>query len=475
MSGVTSIAPADLLVVADRVITMAAEGEPSTASNAIAVHGDRIVAVGRADELRERCRPAAEVGGRGLLAVPGFVNAHQHLTGDRLIRSTIPDDLESSQAIFDWAIPIHRAHRPDDDELSAVLSLVEAVCNGITFTVEAGTVAHPDRVLRAYERVGVGGTLGSWGSDADGVPWAAPVDEVIDRQRAVLSLTDAHPSVHGWVTLVGHDLMSDELVTAASALARDAGTGLTFHLSPTDADRRAYTTRTGRAPLVHLEALGCLGRHVLVAHAVHVDDAELDTILRREVAVASCPWAYLRLGQGFTGAGRHAELVERGGRVALGCDSENAGDAIDVLRVAALTAGLAKDTRADPTSFGAHDAFELATRAGAEAIGMAHEIGSIEAGKRADIVLVDTTGPEWMPLADDRVRQLVWASDGRAVRHVIAAGRVVVRDREPTLVDRAGLVDEARESRARLLRDAGLSGDERTRRARAKPGPRRPG
>ena len=113
-----------------------------------------------------------------------------------------------------------------------------------------------------------------------------------------------------------------------------------------------------------------------MAHAVHLDDDEVDVVLRTDTAVASCPWAYLRLGQGVTAAGRHGELVRRGGRVALGCDGENAGDAVDLLRAAALFVGLAKDTRVDPTWFGAHDALELLTVGGAEAVGMGDRVGS---------------------------------------------------------------------------------------------------
>ena len=394
---------------------------------------------------------AERLGGPGFLALPGLVNAHQHLTGDRLLRSAIPDDLPSAQAIADWALPAHAAHRPDDDELSAALSLVEAVTNGITFTVEAGTVAHPERVLAAFDRVGVGGTLGTWGRDAQ-EPCHGPVDAVLERQRRVLEMTAGHPRVHGWVTLVGHDLMSDELVVAASALACDAATGLTFHLSPTAADATSYLARTGRRPLVHLDGLGALGPHVLIAHAVHLDDAELDVVLDRDVAIASCPWAYLRLGQGVTHAGRHAEIVRRGGRVALGCDSENAGDAVDVLRTAALFAGLAKDVAVDPGAFTAREALDLATLGGAEAVGMADEIGSLRAGKRADIVLVDATGPAWTPRSPDPVMQLVWASDGRAVRHVVSSGRVVVRDGRCATVDHEALAARAAAASARIVR-----------------------
>lgn len=455
MSDVLAIA--DLLVTGDVVVTMDG-GRRVLADGAIAISGDRIVAVGPRAELAAGAAPEVEiVGGPGHLVLPGLINAHQHLTGDRLVRSAIPDDITSDEAIFSWAVPVHAAHTPDDDELSATLGLVEAVGNGITFTVEAGTVGHPERVLAAFDRVGVGGTLGSWGWDIGDGPWAGSVATVLERQRHSLNLTAGHPRVHGWVTLVGHDLMSDELVVAASALARERGTGLTFHISPSTSDAESYLTRTGHRPVTHLDRLGALGPHVLLAHAVHLDDAEFATVLARDVAVASCPWAYLRLGQGVTRAGRHADLVEAGGRVALGCDAENASDAVDVLRTATLTAGLAKDTRLAPTRFGAHQALELATIAGARAIGMDHELGSLEPGKRADVVVVDMTGPEWIPRSPDPILQLVWASDGRSVRHVVAAGRVVVRDGGCTTVDIDALAAAAAERQARLLREAGLS------------------
>lgn len=452
----TPPAPIDLIVAGDWVISMDRE-RTMVRHGAVAVHGGRIVDIGPRGLIRSRWSAAAHVGGPGSVVIPGLVNAHQHLTGDRLARSTIPDSIEPGEAIFNWAVPLHQAHRAADDELSATCALVEAVGNGITFTVEAGTVGHPERVLAAYDRVGVAGTLGSWGSDAAGLPWSAGVADVIARQRDMLGMTAGHERVQGWVTLVGHDLMSDELVAAASDLARDSDTNLTFHLSPSDSDADAYLARTGLRPLVHLDRLGVLGRHVLVAHGVHIDDAELDVLLRSEVALAYCPWAYLRLGQGVTGAGRHADFLERGGRLALGCDAENAGDAVDVLRAAALAAGLAKDVRRQPTRFGAHTALELATITGAEAIGMADEIGSLEIGKRADVVVLDAAGASATPSASDPVLGMIWGSDGRAVTDVIASGRVVVADRRCVTVDIGTLRAEAAEAQARLLHDAGLS------------------
>ncbi|MFK7917026.1 MAG: amidohydrolase family protein [Ilumatobacter sp.] len=443
------------LVLADTVLTMEPGAAPLTDA-AIAVVGDRITDVGTAGALRAAFPDARIVGGPGHLALPGLINAHQHLTGDRIIRSMIPDDLEPGRSIFEWAVPAHAAHTGDDDELSATLSLVESVSNGVTFTVEAGTVAHPDRVLAGFDAVGVGGTLGSWGWDVAGEPWAGTVAEVLDRQRHVHRLTAGHPRVQGWVTLVGHDLMSDELAVGASDLAREQRCGLTFHLSPTTSDVASYVERTRKRPGVHLDDLGVLGPHVLIGHGVHLADDELDRLLAADVAIGYCPWAYLRLGQGVTRAGRHIEFIRRGGRVALGCDAENAGDAIDVLGVAALAAGLAKDMAMDPTVFGAHDALHHATLGAAHALGLREEIGSLEVGKRADIVLVDTSGPEWVPLSPDPVLQLIWASDGRSVAHVMASGRMVVESGEATLVDRKALAVEAAERHRRLVHDAGL-------------------
>ena len=120
---------------------------------------------------------------------------------------------------------------------------------------------------------------------------------------------------------------------------------------------------------------------------------------------------------------------------ALGCDAENAGDAIDILRTAALFAGLLRDRSGDPASFTALDALALATIGGARAIGMGERIGSIEVGKEADLVAFGGTGYEWLPLGADPYLQLVWGTDGRSVRDVWVAGRQVVRSGRIVTVD----------------------------------------
>ena len=446
--------PADLLIVGGDVVTMNARREVLV-GGAVAIVGDRIGAVGSTRELRATHPGAAEVDASGCIVTPGLINAHQHLTGDPLVRSCIPDHLTPNESIFSWAVPLHAEHTPDDDELSATLTAAQSALCGVTTLIEAGTVANPDRVAAGMAAVGVRGTVGTWGWDVDDAPFAAPPDEVLDRQRQVLATHPPGGLVEGWVTLVGHDLASDELLVGAADLARSAGCGMTMHISPTSSDPESYLRHRGARPLVHFDRLRILGRHLLLAHGVWLDDAEVDLVLDTGTAVAYCPWAYLRLGQGVTVAGRHLELAARGGRLALGCDAGNAGDLPDVLRTAALAAGLARDMPVDPVGFGAHDALELATIRGAEAIGKSTQIGSLEPGKLADVVVHDCGSSALTPHGDVAL-QLVWGSDGRDVRDVFIGGRPVVRGGQCTTVDVADLRAAAATAQRDLLHRAGI-------------------
>jgi 5-methylthioadenosine/S-adenosylhomocysteine deaminase len=448
----------DVLVRGGDVLTM----DPvrtHVVAGAVAIARGEIVAVGDWSELRAAHPDATVVGDADALVTPGYVNAHQHVTGDRLVQSCIPDAIDSQAAIFDWAVPIHGAHTGDDDELSASLAAAAALVNGITCTIEAGTVAHPDRVVAALTEAGMRARVGQWGwdivGDPDAAPFAAPTDEVLDRARQLLDRVPAGGLVESGVTLVGHDLMSDELLVGASDLARRRGVGLTFHISPHAGDPVSYLDRTGVRPVEHFDRLGALGPHVLLAHAVHLDEAEIELVLDRQVGVASCPWAYLRLAQGFVGHHRHDWLYGHDGRLALGCDAENAGDAVDILRTATLFVGLVRDRSMDAFSMTADDALALATCRGAEAVGMGERTGSIEVGKRADLVVHGRTGPAFTPRSDDPVLQLVWGSDGRSVRDVVVDGRIVVEDGVCTSVDVAGLRAEAKARQRFLLASRG--------------------
>ncbi|WP_197029140.1 amidohydrolase family protein [Blastococcus sp. URHD0036] len=445
---------AALLVVDGDVVTMGPDRAVLERTTVAVVDG-AIAALGTAAELRAAYPGAEEIDAAGCVVTPGLVDAHQHTTGDPLIRSTIPDDIDAQQAIFDWAVPIHAGHEPGDDELSATLTAVEALTNGVTTIAEPGTVAHPLSVARGLSAAGIRARVGMWGWDTPGLPWSAPVAEVVGRQEQLLADLPPGGVVGAWVTLVGHDLASDELFAAAADLAERAGTQVTWHLSPSDADGLAYAARSGKRPVTHLADLGVLGPRLVLGHGVHLDDDELATLLDTGTAIAVCPGAYLRLGQGYVTASRHAEFLRAGGRLALGCDSHNAGDTPDVLRAAWLLAGVSRDTRAGAPPLTAADAFAVATRTGAEALGLGDVVGSIEVGKRADLVVFDGTAPAWTPRGDLAL-QLVWGAPSGTVRDVLVDGRPVVRDGSVTTVDLPALREEAAGRRAALLRRAGI-------------------
>ncbi len=163
----------ELIVAGDHVLTMDEARTVLVDAAVLVADGTILGVVDRAEAVR-RHPGVPTLGGRGAVVTPGFVNAHQHLTGDRLIRSSIPDDLPAGEAIFSWAVPVHAAHTADDDELSATLACVEAVTHGVTTTIEAGTVAHPARVAAGMAGVGMRGTVGTWGWDVEDGPFAAP-------------------------------------------------------------------------------------------------------------------------------------------------------------------------------------------------------------------------------------------------------------------------------------------------------------
>lgn len=450
----TSGRSAELLIAGGDLLTMDDERR-IILDGAIAVAGNRIVGVGTAAELRAERPGVTELDASGCVVTPGCVNTHQHITGDPLARSCVPDDLPPGESIFGWAVPLNDAHDPGDDELAATLTLVDSLLNGVTTVIEAGTIGHLQAAADAARTVGIRAGLGVWGWDIEHGPFTASTGETLQRQAETLDLLPAGERVHGWVTLVGHDLASDELLGGAADLARRRGAHMTMHISPTSNDPAAYLARAGVRPLVHLDRLGVLGPHLVLAHAVWLDDEEAALLRSTGTSVAYCPWAYLHHGQGVTHQGRHVAMHRAGVAVGLGCDAPNANDGVDILDAARLAIGLAKDAAIDPTCCSAYDGLEMATIGGARAAGLTDDVGSLAVGKLADIVIHDATAPQWRPRGNP-VQQLIWSAQGRTVRDVFVDGRVVVQNGVCTTVDPGELRRAAVHHQHGVLQRAGL-------------------
>jgi cytosine/adenosine deaminase-related metal-dependent hydrolase len=207
--------------------------------------------------------------------------------------------------------------------------------------------------------------------------------------------------------------------------------------------------------MIHLAELGVLGPDVAITHCVQIDDQELAVMAETGVHVAHCPTTALKVSYGITQVGKMPEMVTAGINVGIGTDGNNASNYSDLMRATYLVAGLFKDARQDPQMFPAEKAFEMATLGGAETMQMGDEIGSLEVGKKADLVVHDTDRPEWRPLLNV-MNQLVWSADGRGVHTVVCDGRVLVEDGAMTTVDEAALYAAAQRSGEAITARSGL-------------------
>jgi 5-methylthioadenosine/S-adenosylhomocysteine deaminase len=213
---------------------------------------------------------------------------------------------------------------------------------------------------------------------------------------------------------------------------------------------------TDRIPLAELDALGVLTPATKLAHMVYVDDDDIALLARRGVKVSHCPTAGLKHTKGLAAHGRFVEMLDAGVCVSLGGDSGNGSNHFDMLRLMYLVATIYKDARLDVSVMPPERALEMATLRGAEALRLETTIGSIEPGKRADLVLYDLDVPEWRPLLNP-VNNLVYAATGASVRTVLIDGRVVLDEGRLTTLDERAVFERAEVLARQQIARAGLT------------------
>ncbi len=432
--------PVDLLVHGWYVVTM----NPSRdviRDGAVAVRDGRIVDVGKASVLATRYQPARTVGSNRFVVTPGLVNAHIHITGEPCTRGYVPDDTPFEENVFAWLCPLYAAYTPAEERLSAQLAAVEMLRTGTTTFLEAGTIHFLDDVVAGLREVGIRGRVGRWVWDLPPEPdvYRQTTDEAIGHLEAQLgAYANDDDRITTWSTIVGHTTCSEPLWRAAVDLAKTYDVGVSFHMSPARLDPDGFIAAFGQRPMVHLAELGVLAARPVMTHCVHVDDHEVQLIAEHAAHVAHCPTTALKVSYGVTQIGKIPEMVANGVNVAIGTDGNNASNYSDLMRATYLVAGLFKDARTDPQMFPAEKAYEMATLGGGRALRLEDEIGSLEPGKRADIVLHDTDRPEWRPLLNV-ANQLVWSADGRGVHTVLVDGQIVVDDYRCVTIDEGRL------------------------------------
>lgn len=448
----------DLLVNGWYVVTMNPTRDVIH-DGAVAVRDRRIVAVGKRRALESRYDATRSIGGSRFVVTPGMVNTHIHITGEPATRGYVPDDTPFEENVFMWLCPLYAAFTAGEERISAQLASVEMLRSGTTTFLEAGTIRFLDEVVDGLVEVGIRGRVAPWVWDLPPEPgvYRQDTDEAIARISAALTDHAGHDDgrISTWSTVVGHTTCSEPLWQAAVALADEHGVGMSFHMSPARLDPDGFVAAFGQRPMVHLSETGVLDAHPVMTHCVQVDDHEVDLIAAHGAHVAHCPTTALKVSYGITQIGKIPEMVAKGVNVAIGTDGNNASNYSDLMRATYLVAGLFKDARQDPQMFPAEKAYEMATLGGATALRLQDEIGSLEPGKRADLVLHDTDRPEWRPLLNV-VNQLVWSADGRGVHTVLVDGRIVVEDYRCTTIDQDRLWREAQAAGEAITARSGL-------------------
>ncbi|MFE2040537.1 amidohydrolase family protein [Streptomyces sp. NPDC059477] len=458
MNSPNATAPADTLIVNTLVVTMD-DSRRVISDGAVAIRDDLIVAVGKTADVTAEWHSDTVISGERFVVTPGLINTHVHITGEPLTRGFVPDDTPFLENVFEWLTPIHTHYTEEDEHISAQLAALEMLKSGTTAFLEAGTIRFIDPVVEALTEIGIRARVGPWAWDLVPEPetlrmsTAQAIARLKDTMGKYASVADGR--IQAWPIIIGHTCCSDELWQAAKNLSIEYGSGFSFHMSPAAMDPEGFLASYGQRPMVHLDELGVLGDNVILTHAVHVDDDEVARLARTGTSVSHCPTTALKVSYGVTQIGKFPEMVAAGVNVAIGTDGNNASNYHDLMRATYLVAGLFKDARRDATIFPAEDAFAMATRNGARGLQAEHEIGSIETGKKADLVLHDTNRPEWRPL-HNVANQLVWSADGRGVHTVFVDGRRVVDNYRCTTIDEDDLLRRAQTAGEGIVARSGL-------------------
>ncbi len=421
---------------------------------AMLLEDDRIKAIGPSrDLLAQVGRDVEQIDLRGRWILPGLVNIHVH-TSQQMGRG-LGDDVALLVWLRERIWPYESTLTEDDSHLSTLLFGLEQIRSGVTCFSEAGG-QHVNGMGRAVTELGLRATLCRSTLDVgEGLParWQETTDQALEAQIA--NFERWHGAADGrrraWFGLRTLFNNSDDLITRTKALADQYGVGIQMHVAEIREEVEfAHQTR-GATTVTHLDRLGVLGPNLLAAHSVWLTEAEIDLFAAHDVKVAHCPAAAMRL----LGFARIPDMLDRGICVGLGTDSppcNNRSTLIDDMWLASL---IHKGYRLDPTTMPAETVLAMATRHGARALGWDREIGSLEVGKKADLVVINPRTANMLPVYDP-VANLISAMQARNVESVMVDGRWLMREGQIVVVDEAAILAEAEARSAVIYERAGI-------------------
>lgn len=421
----------------------------------VRVRSGRITEVGPALEPGE---DAQVVDARGCAVLPGLVHSHVHLC--QVLFRNMAEDRPLLPWLAERIWPLEAAHDAQTLRTSAQLGIAELLLSGATAALDMGTVRHHDAVFEAARDAGFRLTSGKammdHGEDVPPGLAESTEDSIAESDRLARQWEGAAEGRLGYAYAPRFVPSCSEALLAAVAARVKSGARLHTHASE-NLDEVALVRRLsgGLENVAYLGKLGLLSPRTTIAHGVHLAPEELAELARAGATVAHCPSANLKLASGIADT---VALRAAGVNVGLGGDGAPCNNNLDLFREMKLAALLPR-LKHGPAALSAMAVLEMATLGGARALGLEAELGSVEAGKKADLVVVDLERPHVQPVgsgAEALATALVYASQAADVRHVFVDGRALVWDRKLTTIDQGQLLADARRDAQRVRERAGI-------------------
>ena len=409
---------------------------------AVAVNGDSIVAVGLEQDITREYSADEVVDCGGKVLMPGLINAHTHVPMT-LLRG-LADDLRLDVWLMGYMMPVEREFvSPEFVRLGTLLACAEQIRSGITtfndmyYFEEDVAQAAADAGMRAV----CGQTVMKFPA-----PDAASFEDSLQMAREFIQKWKDHPLIVPAVAPHAPYTCTAEILRATADLAREFDVPLHTHLSETAFEVENMRNENGMPVIPYVKKQGILDAKLIAAHCVHVDVGEIRSLHNAGAGVSHNPSSNLKLASGFAPV---MKMLETGVNVGIGTDGPASNNDLDMFEEVRLAAFIAKAVTNDPTSLPAPQALLMATRLGAQALHIGHLTGSLEAGKRADLILVDVSpvhnAPSFKRAADNAYAQIVYASKSTDVSDVMVNGKWLMRDRKLLTLNEEELLARANE------------------------------
>jgi len=431
----------DIIIRGGAVVTM--DGTSRVIENgAVAVRGERIVAVATAAEIAAKYSAFRTMDATGKVVMPGLINTHTHVP--MVLFRGIADDLVLMEWLQKYIFPAE-AKNVDEQFVrwGTRLGCLEMIEGGTTTFVDM--YYFEDAIAEETARAGMRAVLGETLLD-----FPAPDNKTWDEgMQYVEKFTDkwkGHPLIVPAIAPHAPYTVSTDHLKQAHELSARKNVPLVIHIAEDYAEVKTIQERYGASSVAYLERIGVLDSRVIAAHMVWPTPADIQTLVARKVGVAHCPQSNMKLA---AGAAPVPQMMKAGVAVGLGTDGAASNNDLNLWEEMDTAAKLHKFVSKDPTVLNAREALEMATIRGARAIHMEKEIGSLEPGKRADLIIVSVESPHQWPLYNVQ-SQLVYATKASDVESVMINGRLVMEDRRVTTINADAVRQKAIEYRDRI-------------------------